>query len=152
MDLTGEGRVAWASDGPVPVWFDVAQDLTERWVHQMQMREAVGRVEGYKDAFLPTVLRTFVWALPHQYDASVTTTTSVEVDLSSGGSWQLTASAGSSWELSQGPAEDAGARVWFSDDAGWRWLTGARIPDDGMTTHGPVALTEPLLRVRGILA
>lgn len=152
MDLAGEGRVAWASDEPVPVWFDVAQDLTERWVHQMQMREAVGRVEGFRDAFLPTVLRTFVWALPHQYDASVTTTTTVEVDLSSGGSWQLTAAAGSSWELEPGPAEDADARVWFSDDAGWRWLTGARIPDDGMTTHGPVELTVPLLQVRGILA
>jgi hypothetical protein len=30
MDLAAEGRVAWASEGPVPVWFDVAQHLTER--------------------------------------------------------------------------------------------------------------------------
>ena len=64
MDLLGEGRVSWASDGPVPAWFDVAQDLTERWVHQMQIREAVDRVEDYQAAYLPTVLRTFVWALP----------------------------------------------------------------------------------------
>lgn len=49
MDLEGDGQVSWASDGPVPMWFDIAQDLTERWVHQMQMREAVGRVEGYAD-------------------------------------------------------------------------------------------------------
>lgn len=38
MDLQGEGHVSWAGDGPVPVWFDIAQDLTERWVHQMQLR------------------------------------------------------------------------------------------------------------------
>ena len=67
MDLHGEGRVSWAGDGPVPLWFDIAQDLTERWVHQMQMREAVGRVEDYAQRYLPTVLRTFVWALPHQF-------------------------------------------------------------------------------------
>lgn len=153
MDLAGEdwGRVAWASDGPVPIWFDVAQDLTERWVHQMQMREAVDRVEGYRDAFLPTVLRTLVWALPHQYDARVPTAATVEVDLSSGGLWQLNGGQGGSWVLSQGPADGADARVWFSDDAGWRWLTGGRIPGDGMTTQGATALIEPLLRVRGIL-
>ena len=40
MDLEGDGQVSWASDGRVPMWFDIAQDLTERWVHQMQMREA----------------------------------------------------------------------------------------------------------------
>lgn len=152
MDLASEGRVAWASDGPVPVWFDVAQDLTERWVHQMQMREAVGRVEDYRDAYLPTVLRTFVWALPHQYDANVARKTTGEVDLSSGGSWHLTGAEGGPWELSPGPAADHDARVWFSDDAGWRWLTGARVPEDGTTSQGDVALVEPLLRVRGILA
>jgi len=34
LDLMGEGGVYWASDGAVPLWFDLAQDLTERWVHQ----------------------------------------------------------------------------------------------------------------------
>ena len=48
--------MSWAGDGPVPLWFDIAQDLTERWVHQMQMREAVGRVEDYAQRYLPTVL------------------------------------------------------------------------------------------------
>lgn len=64
MDMLGDGRVSWAGDGPVPIWFDIAQDLTERWVHQMQMREALGRVEGYAARYLPVVLRTFVWAVP----------------------------------------------------------------------------------------
>ncbi|GAB3535594.1 hypothetical protein GCM10027403_13510 [Arthrobacter tecti] len=37
IDLTAEGGVIWAGDS-VPEWFDIAQDLTERWVHQMQIR------------------------------------------------------------------------------------------------------------------
>ncbi|HEY5247957.1 MAG TPA: maleylpyruvate isomerase N-terminal domain-containing protein, partial [Dermatophilaceae bacterium] len=67
MDLRAEGSVIWASDGPVPVWFDIAADLTERWVHQLQMREALNSVGDFEARYLPVVLRTFVWALPHQY-------------------------------------------------------------------------------------
>lgn len=42
MNMQGEGSVSWAGDDPVPIWFDIAQDLTERWVHQMHICEAVG--------------------------------------------------------------------------------------------------------------
>ena len=69
MDLRDFGRVAWASDSEVPVWFDIAQDLTERWVHLMQMRDAIDKVHSYRDDYLTEVVRTFVWAIPHQYQA-----------------------------------------------------------------------------------
>ncbi|MDQ2851081.1 MAG: maleylpyruvate isomerase N-terminal domain-containing protein [Actinomycetota bacterium] len=32
VDLLGEGSVSWASDAPVPMWLDMARELTERWV------------------------------------------------------------------------------------------------------------------------
>ena len=90
------------------MWFDIAQDLTERWVHQMQMREAVGRVEDYRDAFLPMVLRTFVWALPHQYAAPAPAGTTLEVDLSAGGIWWLSRSEDESGPWHEGPADRPG--------------------------------------------
>jgi uncharacterized protein (TIGR03083 family) len=152
MDLLGDGQVSWASDGSVPSWFDIAQDLTERWVHQMQIREAVDRVEGYQADYLPVVLRTFVWALPHQYRVVASRGTTLEVDLSAGGLWTLTCIGDSRWSLSEGSSPDPDCRVRFADGAGWRWLTGARVPADGMTLDGPAHLHEPLLRVRGILA
>ena len=52
----------------------------------------------------------------------------------------------------RGPPTDPDARAWFSDDAGWRWLTGAEVPGGGMTFEGAAHLRDPLLRVRGILA
>ena len=64
-DLRADGWVSWASSEPVPFWFNLAQEFTERWVHQQQMREAVDRVEDHAD-YLPEVLRTFMWAVPHQ--------------------------------------------------------------------------------------
>ena len=84
MDLMGEGHVSWASDGPVPIWFDIAQDLTVRWM-QMQMREAVAQPGDYAAQYLSAVLRTFVWALPHQYRVDASAGTRVQVDLAGGG-------------------------------------------------------------------
>ncbi len=152
MDLAGDGQVSWASEGRVPIWFDIAQDLSERWVHQMQMREAVRRVEGYADAYRPAVLRTFVWALPHQYRVDAPTGTTVQIDLDSGGRWHLTCEESTNWSLDEGIVDQPDAHSAFSDDAGWRWLTGASMPPEGVVMRGPANLTEPLLGVRGIIA
>ena len=121
-------------------------------MHRVQIREAVDRVEDYQADYLPVVLRTFVWALPHQYRVPASRGTTLEVDLSAGGLWTLTCAGGSRWSLSEGSTHDPDARGRFGDDAGWRWLTGARVPADGMTFDGPVHLQEPLLRIRGLLA
>ncbi|GIE92521.1 maleylpyruvate isomerase N-terminal domain-containing protein [Actinoplanes regularis] len=152
MDLQSEGRVSWASDGPVPIWFDIAQDLTERWVHQMQMREAVGRADDFAERYLPAVLRTFVWALPHQYRVAAPAGTTVQVDLAAGGMWVLVSDGSGRWSLEEGVVEAPDARAEFTSDAAWRWLTGATLPRDGLLLQGPAELCQPLLAVRGILA
>ncbi len=64
-DLTAPAFVGWAADGPVPAWLDLAREFTEQWVHQQQIREAV-RLPGSHRRHLDRVLRTFVWAYPHQ--------------------------------------------------------------------------------------
>jgi hypothetical protein len=152
MDLRGEGHVGWASAGPVPTWFDIAQDLTERWVHQMQMREAVDRVEGFAARYLPVVLRTFVWALPHQYRVDAPVGTTVQVDLGVGGTWSLVSDGSARWSLEEHVADEPDARAEFTSDAAWRWLAGADVPVHGVLLDGPAALCDPLLVVRGILA
>lgn len=151
IDLGAEGRVSWAGDGPVPQWFDLAQDLTERWVHQMQMREAVGRVKDYAATYLPSVLRTFVWALPHQFTAAATPGTEVGVDLGAGGRWCLTSHGSGAWTLEERQAQDPAVDARFSDDAGWRWLTGAALPPGTWSVEGPPDLVEGLMGVRGII-
>lgn len=151
LEPSRQGFVIWASDAPVPIWFDMARDLTERWVHQMQIREAVGRVEGYASRYLATVLKTFVWALPHQYRAQAPEGTTVEVDLSSGGVWQLTSDGASHWALDERTPEDPDVVARFSDDAGWRWFTGGELPSHGVSLIGPTNLCQPLLNVRGII-
>ena len=149
QSLTSPGRVAWASDEPVPNWFDIAQDLTERWVHQMH--EALNRVETYSDDYLHVVMQTFVWAFPHQFRAHGSPGDRILLDLGTDDLWTLT-SDGTRWEL--GPCDDAGghvAEVHADADSGWRWLTGGTLPAGGLNTSGPADFVEPLLKVRAAL-
>jgi uncharacterized protein (TIGR03083 family) len=150
MDLQDSGAVLWASSTTVPVWFDIAQDLTERWVHQQQMRDAVGRPGQYAHKYLPLVLRTFVWAFPHQYVAPAAPGTTVGLDLGSGGAWALT-HVGERWELEEGSPAAPQAALSMEGDAAWRLLTGATVPEGTLTMEGDTALLQPLLAVRGIL-
>ncbi len=151
MDLQGQGGVLWAGDGAVPLWFGIAQDLTERWVHQMQMRLAVDKVGAYAHAHLSVVLRTFVWAFPHQYRSAARGGTCVELELGAGGTWTLTSDGTGRWELDAGAPAQPTAALHASDEAGWRWLTGAAVPDGSLATEGPKELIEPLLEVRGLI-
>ena len=150
MNLTDVGGVVWASDDGVPVWFDIAQDLTERWVHQRQMREALARVID-PDPYLPEVLRTFVWAFPHQYRATAKEGTEVEVALGRGATWTLTSDGATRWSMHERQAKQPAASLALTEDAAWRTFTGAEAPASGVSVEGDPLLSEPLLKVRGII-
>jgi Mycothiol maleylpyruvate isomerase N-terminal domain len=150
QDLGAEGWVSWGSDGPVPYWFNLAQELTERWVHQQQMREAVGRVDEHA-ALLPEVLRTFVWAFPHQFRAAAEAGTQVEISLGAAGVWTLTSDGAARWTLAPQRATCPRARLTLTSDAAWRQLTGAAMAKDSRHAEGDPALLGALARVRAIV-
>ena len=149
--LDGTASAAWASDAPVPRWFDLARELTERWSHQQHLRDAVARPGDHADG-LPAVLGTFVWAYPHQLprpgpeDRAV-----VDLDLRPAGRWHLRA-AGGAWHLESGapPPDDVAATLAAPPLDAWRLLTGLPV-GDAPAVQGPATLTEALLAVRGIL-
>lgn len=150
MDLDEPTIVRWASRDPVPRWFELCRDLTERWVHQQHVRDAVGR-PGSHDRFLPDVLETFVWAFPHQYRAEAPEGTRVQIDLDAGGTWHLVRS-GDRWLLERGAAGVLDARMKLPASQAWRQLTGLAVPAGALVLEGPDHPAQPLLAVRGILA
>lgn len=152
-DLAAPARVLWAGPEPVPAWFDLARHFTERWVHQQQIREAVGRPGLAEERFLGEVLRTFAWALPHHYrgvPALPGTTVGVTIAGPGGGEWSLTRTAGG-WELEERPGPRADARVELSDDAAWRLFTDSLDDAARVERRGPAELTEPFLTARAII-
>ena len=59
--------VNWAGQNKSYNWFDIAREYTERWHHQMQIREALGKEPLYQDELYYPVLDTFMMALPYHY-------------------------------------------------------------------------------------
>ena len=150
VDLTGASSVYWA--GEVPVWFDLAREFTERWVHYRQIREAAqpAQDDQQQDQCLPLVLRTFIWGFPHQYQAPAPAGTAIALEIPGIGVWTLTRAA-TGWSLDEGQATAPAARLRLNGEAAWRLLTGARYDPRQMQLSGDQALTEPLLQVRGII-
>ena len=148
-DLRGDGWVSWASSQPVPFWFNLAQEFTERWVHQQQMREAVCRVEDHTD-HLPEVLRTFMWAVPHQLGPPTDAAATLEMTIAGVACWTLSPS-GRGWVMEERTASDPTATVTLSPDAAWRLFTGANISPGHVTVSGPAHITDSVLRVRAII-
>jgi uncharacterized protein (TIGR03083 family) len=142
--------VAWAGEEASAHWFDVGRDYTERWLHQQQIRDAVGAPPLTGREWLHPVLDLFVRALPVAYRAVVRedgTTVGLVIEGAAGGDWTLRREAGA-WRLLAGrhPAPDA--TVTMSDDTAWRLFSKglrrdtarARVRIDGDQALGEVAL------------
>lgn len=150
LNLRESSQVIWAGPDPVPLWFDLARDFTEWWVHQQQIRDAV-RVPGSHDRFLSVVLQTFVWAFPYQYRAEAVPGTTVQLDFGDiGGAWILTREAGR-WVLDEGTAGAPAATLRMAPLVAWRQLTGLPVSADQYAAKGNERLVMSLLAVRGII-
>jgi len=149
VDLRAPGSVYWA--GPAPLWFDLAREFTERWVHGRQIREAVtAETDAGNDPYLSLVLRTFIWGFPHQYEAAAVAGTTVNLKIEGVGCWILTRT-GDGWILDEAGDADAAATLTMTGDAAWRLVTGASYDPNGVRTAGNSDLLRPLLLVRSII-
>jgi uncharacterized protein (TIGR03083 family) len=116
--------VSWAGEETSPMWFDVARELTERWHHQQQIRDAVGRTPLYEQ-YLAPVIDTFVRALPYAYrevGAEDGTTIVLRID---DAAWTLVRRGG--WELFADAADAPATSIAMSGDAAWRVFTKQKI-------------------------
>lgn len=153
LDLEGEGVVIWAGPEPVPGWRDTARDFTERWVHQQQIRDALGRPGLTEGCFLGPVLRTFVWALPHRYTTVIAPEgTEVEVTVTGpgGGIWTLTRLA-DRWDLDKKEANSPLAFVTVESSDAWRLFTAALTDPSRVHRGGDPQLADHVLGARGII-
>jgi hypothetical protein len=148
VELRRASSVYWA--GLVPLWFDLAREFTERWVHYRQVQDAVMPAGHDQDQYLPLVLRTFIWGFPHQYQAPAPPGTTIALEIPGIGTWTLARTA-SAWILDEGQAAAPAASLRMSGEAAWRLLTGARYDARQVELSGDPALAEPLLQVRGVI-
>jgi uncharacterized protein (TIGR03083 family) len=151
------GAVSWAGDEIAPVWFDLAREYTEKWHHQMHIREAVGAPGLTSRRYLHPVLDTFVRALPRVYrdvPAPEGTQLTLQITGGAGDAWTL-AREGSAWRLYQGQGDANAAQVQLDQDTAWHLFTKGLAPAQArerVQISGDVALGERLLGMVSIIA
>ncbi len=149
--------VAWAGEEWSESWFDMAREYTEKWHHQQQIRDAVGRA-GFKERrFLHPVLDTFLRGAPHSYrETQAEDGTTIEITISgdAGGKWHLVCD-GDRWTLVTDCLTKPTTYIELDADSAWRlWTKGL----DGATAQtkaivrGDESLAAPLFTMVTIMA
>jgi uncharacterized protein (TIGR03083 family) len=127
LDPHAEARfgVAWAGEEQSPVWFDIGREYTERWLHQQQIREAVGAPGLVGREWLHPALDIFMRALPHTYRAVPAEPGQgihFAIGGEAGGDWTLRREP-RGWQLLAGRDDASVARVSLDQEAAWKLLS-----------------------------
>jgi len=113
--------VSWAGEETSLNWFDTARELTEKWHHQQQIRDAVGRPPLYDPRYLRPVIDTFMRALPFTYrdvEAPFGTAVVVRVD---DDAWTIVREE--RWKLYRGQSDAPSTTITMTADTAWRLMT-----------------------------
>ncbi len=158
LDMTALGMpVDWAGPEPAPVWFDVAREYTERWVHQQHIRDAVGKPGLKERRWFAPVLDAFVRGLPRVLrDAPVGDGAALRLTIAgdAGGEWIALRQNGD-WMLGTAPGMTVDATVELDEDRAWRLFTKGISKEEARRTariEGDEALAERALDTVSILA
>jgi uncharacterized protein (TIGR03083 family) len=158
LDPAAPGPVVWwAGPDPAPMWLHVAREYTERWVHQQQIRDAVGRPGLKERRYLAPILAAFVHALPRalrSVPAAEGTVVRLVIAGDAGGRWIAVRDA-DRWLLGEDAGQEAAATVTVDQDVAWRLWTRSMTPDEAMPpirTEGEPELTARVLEMVSIMA
>ncbi len=148
--------VAWAGEARSENWMDTGREYTERWHHQMQIRDAVGAAGLLEDRWLVPVLELSVRAFRrayHDVPAAVGTAVVFEVDGEGDYAWSVVRDA-PGWVVVRGRAADPAAHVRTDVDTAWKLLfnaVSAAPARDRVSVTGDRALAEPMLCARAVM-
>lgn len=147
--------VTWAGEAESLNWMDTGREYTERWHHQMQIRDAVGAPLLLSPEWMDPLLDFSVRALPAAYaDFSAPAGTSVTLTVHgpTEGSWSVVRGE-KDWRVVQGQPADPEAEVRVSADDAWRLFYNAM--DSAMAERIPISgnrdLAAPLLKARSVI-
>lgn len=150
--------VAWAGEETSLNWFHVAREYTEKWHHQQQIRDAVGKPGIItKELFLPC-MDIFMRSLPYTYrDIKADAGTMIEIIISGdvGGNWYLQKTS-DGWQLSkEALLTNITSAVILSPDTAWKLFTKAISPLIAMglsTIKGNTSLAKTVFNTIAVMA
>ncbi|MEP6724498.1 MAG: maleylpyruvate isomerase N-terminal domain-containing protein [Bacteroidota bacterium] len=148
--------VSWAGETNSINWFHIAREYTERWHHQQQIRDAVGKPGIMTKEFYYPVLDTFMMALPYacrNTTAKENTVIKVSISGEAGGDWFLIKKE--KWEFTKTNNLPIAAHTTINGEIAWKLFTKSWRKKDvikHIVLEGDAALAEPVLDMISVMA
>jgi hypothetical protein len=149
--------VAWAGQETSPNWFHIAREYTEKFLHQQQIRDAVGKQDIMTKGLFYPFVDTFMFAFPHTFrNISVEngTVVSIEVSTDIGGIWSIV-KTDKGWELDKSENLDAHTKVIIDPDTVWKLFSKSWKPEqvaDKVKITGNIILAKQALNIVAVMA
>lgn len=159
LDLWAPARfpVSWAGEKESKNWFHLAREYTERWHHQQQIREAIGKEGIIDNEFFPPLINTFMMALPHAYRNTAApdgTVISVKVTDPSLHEWRIIYHQ-QQWTFKPEKNSTPNTFIEMNADTAWKHFTKAlpaQIALEKIKISGNQELGEPIFKMVSIMA
>ncbi len=149
--------VAWAGQQVSPNWFHIAREYTEKFLHQQQIRDAIGRPGIMTKEFYYPFIDILMYALPHTFSEVVAdsgTTVSLIITSDIGGQWNVTKTE-HGWALNKNLIRTADATVTMDPETAWKLFSKSWRPadvSDLVLMKGDLRLAEKLLDTVAVMA
>ena len=157
MNILAPISVVWAGEEHSMNWFHIAREFTEKWHHQQQIRDAVGKPGIMTKEFFYPVMDTFMRGMPHRYrDVQAAENSLVRITISTeiGGQWFLIRN-NNAWQLTTNAVELPDASVTLEPDTAWKLFTKGIKPEAAKSASiisGNEQLIEPALKLIAVMA
>lgn len=149
--------VAWSGQKKSPNWFHIAREYTEKFLHQQQIREAVGKPGIMTKMLFYPFLDTMMFAFPHTFRnvaAEKGTVISLIVTSEIGGIWSIVR-RDNDWILVKDEKLKAKSQVIIDPDFAWKLFSKSRRPEhviNNVEIIGDRSLGENALNIVGFMA
>lgn len=149
--------VAWAGQEKSPNWFHIAREYTEKYLHQLQIRDCLGNKELYtKELFYPFI-DIYMYALPHtfrNFKAKENTTVTIIITTDIGGQWNIV-KCKSDWILNKTTEVQSDSIVKIPPELAWKLFSKSVSPEEIMKEieiTGNLELAKQSLQMVSVMA
>lgn len=150
--------VSWAGENESKNWFDIAREYTERWLHQQQIREAMGDKGIMTRELYHPFLHIFMQAWPFTCkDVNVNERTALKTVITGdgGGEWDLKMESGK-WQMESGKLNDnIVAETVIDGNVAWKLFSKSARKEDIAGSYeikGDKQLGEKVLDMVSVMA
>lgn len=149
--------VAWAGQESSANWFHIAREYTEKFLHQQQIRDALGKPGLMIKELYNPFLDTFMYAFPHTFkdvSAAEGTVVSLIVTTEIGGQWNIIKGE-QEWTLNKETNVKANAIVKIAPDIAWKLFSKSLRPAQVLKETeliGDQQLGQQVLQIVAVMA